>query len=186
MIVKKLECVKIGQTIRIRNKKVIKIKALLILLCSVFLLSACSDDDDDKPVSTIVDVAVADGNFTTLVTALQTTGLDVTLSDVDATFTVFAPTDDAFALLGEDTINALLADADALSNILTYHVINGQVAASAALNAVGTEVEMVNGDFVGYIQEDDHATFCFSSEVSSEDAKSKGELFFSKEVKNGN
>ncbi|GAB2989477.1 fasciclin domain-containing protein [Psychrosphaera aestuarii] len=127
----------------------IKIKALLILLCSVFLLSACSDDDDDKPVSTIVDVAVADGNFTTLVTALQTTGLDVTLSDVDATFTVFAPTDDAFALLGEDTINALLADADALSNILTYHVINGQVAASAALNAVGTEVEMVNGDFVG-------------------------------------
>ena len=55
-------------------------------------------------------MAVANGSFTTLVAALQATGLDTVLDDADSTFTVFAPTDDAFALLGQDTIDALLAD----------------------------------------------------------------------------
>jgi transforming growth factor-beta-induced protein len=73
----------------------------------------------------IVDVAVANGSFTTLVAALQATGLDAVLADLDTNFTVFAPTDAAFALLGDDAIAALLADADALSNILLYHVVSG-------------------------------------------------------------
>lgn len=122
----------------------------------MFFIQACNllDDDDDDiveeaPVTTIVDVAVSNGNFTTLVTALQVTGLDVTLSDTDSTFTVFAPTDDAFALLGTDTIDALLADTDTLSNILTYHVISGEVNAEAAVASAGSRVEMVNGNFVG-------------------------------------
>ncbi len=122
----------------------------------MFFIQACNilDDDDDDiveetQVTTIVDVAVSNGNFTTLVTALQATGLDVTLSDTDSSFTVFAPTDDAFALLGTDTIDALLADTDTLSNILTYHVISGEVNAEAAVGAAGSRVEMVNGDFVG-------------------------------------
>ncbi|MDP5053250.1 MAG: fasciclin domain-containing protein [Congregibacter sp.] len=102
----------------------------------------------DAP-GTIVDVAVANGSFTTLVTALQATGLDATLADDTATFTVFAPTDDAFALLGEDTINDLLADTDALSNILLYHVIADQaVTAETALTLGGSDVEMANGDSV--------------------------------------
>ena len=99
--------------------------------------------------NTIVDVAVANGSFTTLVAALQATGLDATLADTTSSFTVFAPTDEAFALLGQDTINALLADTDTLSDILTYHVISGEVNATAAIASAGTTVAMVNGDSVG-------------------------------------
>ncbi|WP_100657237.1 fasciclin domain-containing protein [Alteromonas flava] len=123
-------------------------------------LIGCGSDSDDLPPppappqpepapTTIVDVAVADGNFTTLVAALEATGLDATLSDASASFTVFAPTDDAFALLGDDTINALLADTEQLTDILTYHVLSGEVDATAAANAVGTTVETVNGASVG-------------------------------------
>jgi uncharacterized surface protein with fasciclin (FAS1) repeats len=120
----------------------------------MFFLQACNDDDKSEieilePKITIVDVAVSNGNFTTLVAALQATGLDVTLSDTNSSFTVFAPTDDAFALLGDDTINALLADTDTLSDILTYHVISGEVDAATAISLAGTKVTMVNGDSLG-------------------------------------
>ena len=83
--------------------------------------------------------------FNTLVAALEATGLDATLDDTGSSYTVFAPTDDAFALLGEDTINGLLADPDTLSNILTYHVIGSEVNAEAAIAAAGQTVETVNG-----------------------------------------
>lgn len=127
-------------------------------IISVFLLQACNDNDNKQEVeeemtpvemTTIVDAAVANGNFTTLVAALQATALDTVLADTSQKFTVFAPTDAAFALLGDDTINALLADTDTLSDILTYHVISSEVNAAAAIAAAGTTVEMVNGDFVG-------------------------------------
>ncbi|WP_448568238.1 fasciclin domain-containing protein [Thalassotalea ganghwensis] len=130
------------------------LKTTLIILFSLVWLQACNDDDDpittpQPDPNTIVDVAVADGNFTTLVAALQATGLDETLDDENGSFTVFAPTDAAFALLGQETIDALLADTDTLSDILSYHVIAGEVDSSAAIASAGTTVEMVNGDFVG-------------------------------------
>jgi len=128
---------------------VIKIKALLLITCSIFFIQACNDSDDEVPVATIVDVAKANGNFTTLIAALEATGLDETLSDTNSTYTVFAPTDAAFALLGDDAITSLLNDTDTLSNILTYHVINGEVSSVAAEAAVGITVEMVNGDSIG-------------------------------------
>src|SRR5690606_27208246 len=127
------------------------LKSLAILALS-FGLAACgssSNDDNPPPPSTpmsIVDVAVDNGNFTTLVAALQATGLDDVLDDMDSTFTVFAPTDGAFALLGQDTIDALLADTDTLSDILLYHVISGaEVDSSAAIASAGSTVEMANG-----------------------------------------
>lgn len=131
-------------------------KVISLTLLTVFSLQACNDKDS-KPnaveeviaPTTIVDVAVANGNFTTLVAALQATNLDTTLADTSSKFTVFAPTDDAFALLGQDTINALLADTDTLSNILTYHVVSGEVNAETAIGLVGTTVEMTNGDPIG-------------------------------------
>jgi len=134
-----------------------KLVNLWLVIMSVFLLQACNDSDDARPVTTpdvvdppvvttIVDAAVSNGSFTTLVAALQATGLDATLADADASFTVFAPTDDAFALLGDETIAALLADTDTLSDILTYHVIGAEVNAAAAIAAAGTRVTMVNGD----------------------------------------
>lgn len=133
------------------------LKVLGIVVISLLFLQACNDDDKKDTVvtpptvvtNTIVDVAVANGSFTTLVAALQATGLDATLADTTSSFTVFAPTDEAFALLGQDTINALLADTDTLSDILTYHVINGEVNATAAIASAGTTVAMVNGDSVG-------------------------------------
>lgn len=136
-------------------KSITKVLMPLLLVLSV---ASCSDDDNDDVIvvvtpvptsNTIVDTAVSNGNFTTLVAALQATGLDATLADTTQTFTVFAPTDAAFALLGQSTIDALLADTDTLSDILTYHVISGSVPASDAIASAGLKVEMVNGDSVG-------------------------------------
>ena len=90
-------------------------KILSVTVLSVFLLQGCNDNDNDVieqvkqevvAPTTIVDAAVNNGSFTTLVAALQATGLDTTLADTSAKFTVFAPTDKAFALLGQDTIDA--------------------------------------------------------------------------------
>ena len=138
------------------------LKLLSITFVSLFFLQACGSSntsihETDTPIdttpeptaTTIVDVAVADGNFTTLVAALQATGLDATLSDTSGSFTVFAPTDDAFALLGQETIDGLLNDLDTLTDILTYHVISGEIDAATAVASAGTLVEMVNGDMAG-------------------------------------
>lgn len=76
----------------------------------------------------IVDTAIAAGSFQTLVTAVQAAGLVETLKG-DGPFTVFAPTDEAFAKLPEGTVEALLADKEKLAAILTYHVVSGQVLA---------------------------------------------------------
>jgi uncharacterized surface protein with fasciclin (FAS1) repeats len=74
----------------------------------------------------IVDTAVSAGSFTTLVAAVQAAGLVDTLKG-EGPFTVFAPTDEAFAALPEGTVEALLADPEALAAILTYHVVAGKV-----------------------------------------------------------
>lgn len=74
----------------------------------------------------IVDTAVGAGSFTTLVAAVEAAGLVNTLKG-DGPFTVFAPTDDAFAKLPEGTVEALLADKEKLTAILTYHVVPGKV-----------------------------------------------------------
>ncbi len=80
-------------------------------------------------LKTIVDIAVEEGRFTTLVTALTEAELVETLQG-DGSFTVFAPTDEAFAALPEGTIEALLADIPTLTDILLYHVVAGKVMAA--------------------------------------------------------
>ena len=74
----------------------------------------------------IVDTAVSAGNFTTLATALKTAGLIDTLKG-PGPFTVFAPTDAAFAKLPPAQLQALLADKAKLTSVLTYHVVPGVV-----------------------------------------------------------
>ncbi len=76
----------------------------------------------------IVDTAVAAGNFKTLATALQAAGLVDTLKG-KGPFTVFAPTDEAFAKIPKDQLDALLKDKAALTKVLTYHVVPGKVMA---------------------------------------------------------
>ena len=77
----------------------------------------------------IVDTAVAAGNFKTLATALQAAGLIDTLKG-EGPFTVFAPTDEAFARLPPGTVEGLLKDKAKLTEILTFHVVAGKVTAS--------------------------------------------------------
>ncbi len=76
----------------------------------------------------IVDTAVKAGNFKTLVTAVQAAGLVDTLKG-PGPFTVFAPTDEAFAKVPKATLDALLKDKAALTKVLTYHVVPGKVMA---------------------------------------------------------
>ncbi|MGB0866482.1 MAG: fasciclin domain-containing protein [Granulosicoccaceae bacterium] len=102
--------------------------------------------DPEAATANIVETAQAAGSFNTLVAALQATGLDQTLMG-EGPFTVFAPSDEAFAKLGDDTVNALLADPDTLSDILLYHVLVGQaVDATTAISLAGQSVDAANGD----------------------------------------
>ena len=77
----------------------------------------------------IVDTAVAAGSFKTLVTAVQAAGLVDTLKSAGP-FTVFAPTDEAFAALPAGTLESLLADPEALRSVLTYHVLPRELRAA--------------------------------------------------------
>ena len=80
----------------------------------------------------IVDTAVAAGSFKTLVTAVKAAGLVETLKS-KGPFTVFAPTDDAFANLPKGTVEGLLKDVPKLKAVLTYHVVAGKVMAADVL-----------------------------------------------------
>ena len=95
----------------------------------------------------IVETAVSAGSFTTLVAAVQAADLADTLAG-DGPYTVFAPTDEAFAKLPEGTVEALLANPDKLRAILLYHVVPGKVSAadvislSTATTAQGSDVNI--------------------------------------------
>jgi uncharacterized surface protein with fasciclin (FAS1) repeats len=92
----------------------------------------------------IVDTAVAAGSFTTLAAAVTAAGLVPTLKG-EGPFTVFAPTDEAFAKLPAGTVEALLADIAKLKGILTYHVVAGKVMAADVMTMNGKEAATVNG-----------------------------------------
>jgi transforming growth factor-beta-induced protein len=113
-----------------------KIKILALALAGTIGLVGCGSDDNDVAQQLdIVETAIANGSFNTLVTAVTTADLVGTLQG-EGPFTVFAPTDDAFtAYLTENDITSadLLAD-NSLSDILTYHVLAGEVLANAAIS----------------------------------------------------
>ncbi|MCC6008314.1 MAG: fasciclin domain-containing protein [Rhodobacteraceae bacterium] len=98
------------------------LRRTLIALAATTALSAPAFAQDQD----IVDIAVGAGTFTTLVAAVEAAGL-VDVLKSDGPFTVFAPTDEAFAALPEGTVEALLADIPTLTAILTYHVVPGAV-----------------------------------------------------------
>lgn len=128
----------------------------------------------DMP-ATVVDIALSDDNFSTLVAALDTAGLVETLQG-EGPFTVFAPTNDAFeALLGDLGISAeeLLARDD-LADILTYHVVPQQLLAADVLAAVdsagGTaEVETVNGEALSVSLDGDSVVINGTATVTTTD-----------------
>jgi len=92
----------------------------------------------------IIDTAVSAGTFNTLAAALTAAGLIDTLKGTGL-FTVFAPTDEAFAKLPAGTVDALLKDIPKLTSILTYHVVGGKVMAADVMKMDGQAAKTVNG-----------------------------------------
>ncbi len=113
-------------------------------LAAIITLSACASTPIETPAKNIVQVASENGSFNTLVTAVKAAGLAETLQG-PGPFTVFAPTDAAFAKLPAGTINSLLANKDALTSILTYHVVSGKTVASDITRMNGAMPSTVNG-----------------------------------------
>lgn len=101
------------------------------LVMGLNLLSVQANDHHEK--KDIVDTAVAAGSFKTLAAALEAAGLVETLKG-KGPFTVFAPTDEAFAKLPAGTVEALLKDKAKLTKILLYHVVAGNVMAKDVVN----------------------------------------------------
>jgi len=100
--------------------------AMVMVLASVPGVRAAQADKD------IVETAQAAGDFKTLLTAATKAGLVDTLKG-DGPFTVFAPTDEAFAKVPKETLDALLKDKDKLKEVLLYHVVKGKVMAADAV-----------------------------------------------------
>src|SRR5688572_4360695 len=112
-----------------------------------------ADETAVEENSTIVDLAVADGRFTTLVAALQAADLVETLSG-EGSFTVFAPTDDAFAALPAGTVEDLLLpeNKQQLTDILLYHVVSGKVMA-ADVTALTSATTVLGEDITIKVQD---------------------------------
>lgn len=110
-----------------------------LLACVVALLALPAFAEEKKD---IVDTAVAAGSFKTLAKALTEAGLVETLKG-KGPFTVFAPTDEAFAKLPKETLEAVLKDKKKLTAILTYHVVPGKVMAKDVIKL--TSAKTVNG-----------------------------------------
>lgn len=148
---------------------------LMVGLLATLVLAACAPVATPAPASTpmpleptaapqtIVDIAVADGRFTTLVAAVQAADLVDTLSS-DGPFTVFAPTDAAFAKLPAGTLDDLLKpeNKQMLTDILLYHVVSGNVLAADVANL--TEAQTVLGKNVA-VKVDGGKVFINDAEV---------------------
>ncbi len=150
------------------RKKMLLIPLALLASFTLVAASCSSDDDagsDDATTTTaaendmdttttaetategetIVDIAASNPDFSTLVDLVTQAGLAETLSG-DGPFTVFAPTNDAFAKVDPATVSALTADPQgALADVLKLHVISGEVMAADATAAVGTCVDTLGG-----------------------------------------
>ncbi len=110
---------------------------------------------DEPGTKDIVETAVAAGNFKTLVTAVKAAGLVDTLKG-EGPFTVFAPTDEAFAKIPEDKLQALLKDKKALTAVLTYHVVSGKVMAADVVKL--DSAKTIQGQSLGIVTKDGKVT----------------------------
>jgi len=114
----------------------------------------------------IVATADAAGSFTTLLAAAQAADLVETLQG-EGPYTVFAPTDDAFAALPEGTLDSLLADPEALKEILLYHVVAGEVMAADVVGL--TSADSVQGSPIAIAVEDGMVYLNDSAKVTATD-----------------
>ncbi len=106
---------------------------------------SCGASHDHAKHSHAIYETAKEGGFNTLAAAIDAAGLEEALSG-KGPFTVFAPTDEAFAKLPKGTVDALLKDPEALKNILLYHVVSGEVMASDVVKI--KSAKMLNGQSV--------------------------------------
>ena len=116
-------------------------KLMLVASAMIAMAAPTVSQAQDKD---IVETAVAAGSFKTLATALTAAGLIETLKG-PGPFTVFAPTDEAFAKIPKAQLEALLADKAALKNVLLYHVVAGKVMAADVVKLNGKGAKTVQG-----------------------------------------
>jgi uncharacterized surface protein with fasciclin (FAS1) repeats len=151
------------------NKKAGVISAILCILLTVGALSGCVEEqiEPEPELKNIVETAIESDDFNTLVDAVVAAGLDGTLSDETKQFTVFAPTDAAFAafealdpvffanLVNNDTAN--------LTKILTYHVVLGEVMSTDLSDNM--TVATVEGTTITITIDDDGNVFVNDAQV---------------------
>jgi uncharacterized surface protein with fasciclin (FAS1) repeats len=131
-------------------KRTLILGLFIALAAGPALAGSCSSHATTAS-NNIVETAASAGSFNTLVAAVQAADLEDTLAG-DGPYTVFAPTDDAFAKLPAGTVEALLANPDQLREILLYHVVPGKVTASqvvsldSATTAQGSDVRIQIAD----------------------------------------
>ncbi len=148
-------------------RKLIGVLILLTLMIAAFTQGFAQETE------TLADVLTASAEaetpeFTTLLEAIQAADASVleTLSDSEAEYTVFAPTDEAFAALGEDSLNALLADPQQLTDLLLYHVVEGKFLAADLTD--GQTLETLQGQPLNITVEGE-TIFVNGAEVTSAD-----------------
>lgn len=132
-------------------KRFVMLSVVLASVAAPAFAGSCGGSTNKVASADIVETAVSAGSFNTLVAAAQASGLVETLQS-DGPFTVFAPTDEAFAKLPEGTVETLLANPDQLREVLLYHVIPGKVLAADvvtlkhATTAQGSDVDILVAD----------------------------------------
>lgn len=139
----------------------------VLLLGTMLFVSSCNDDDDpEMPQSnTIVDVAISNPDLSTLVDAIVAAGLTDFLAG-DGPFTVFAPTNAAFAKLDPTTLNTIISTPSLLTALLQYHVANGKVMSTDLSN--GDVPTLLSGQSVA-VNVDNGVVLNGSSNVSTAD-----------------
>ena len=176
------------------RNRVIRTSAALVLGLSLVGAACSSDEETNEETTTtvaeetttteaaeempadqtVVDIAVGNEDFSTLVTAVTEAGLVETLSG-EGPFTVFAPTNEAFEALPEGTLDSLLADpTGALTEVLQLHVISGEVDAEAATAAAGTCVDTLGGKVKVEATDDGGLTFGGANIVTTDIMGSNG------------
>ena len=148
------------------KKRLLVVLAAMMLMIVGILPAAAQEDPGDIPT-----VAIEAGSFTTLVDALVATGLDEALAG-EGPFTVFAPTDDAFAALPEGTLESL--DEETLAEILKYHVVAGEFMAADVVGLDGQSVETLQGESVEISIDGDTVMVNDATVVTADVAASNG------------
>jgi uncharacterized surface protein with fasciclin (FAS1) repeats len=130
--------------ISMKKMSLYPIAALAAVVALPALASAQKTSTPNAPMKNIVQIASEAGTFNTLVAAVKAAGLAETLQG-PGPFTVFAPSDAAFAKLPAGTVEGLLADPKKLASILTFHVVTGKVMSGDIVKSNGAKPTTVNG-----------------------------------------